>query len=76
MGNPLGIEKLKEAVQRLSIPVFGLGGIDESNVEETAATGASVALISAIMASNDPERTAAGLLAATGKFRANHKERT
>ncbi|CAG1064649.1 thiamine-phosphate pyrophosphorylase [uncultured bacterium] len=76
MGNPLGIEKLKETVQRLSIPVFGLGGIDETNVEETAASGASVALISAIMTSNDPERATIDLLAAAGKFGANHKERT
>jgi thiamine-phosphate pyrophosphorylase len=76
MGRPLGIERLKETVQRLFIPVFGLGGIDESNVEQTAASGASVALISAIMASSDPERTATDLLAATGKFGANHKERT
>lgn len=76
MGSPLGIEKLKETVRRLSIPVFALGGIDKTNVEETAASGASIALISAIMASNDPERTAADLLAAAGKFGANHKERT
>lgn len=74
MGGPLGIEKLKEAAQRLSIPVFGLGGIDESNVKDVAASGASIALISAIMASNDPEQAALNLLAAIES--ANHKERT
>lgn len=64
MGAPLGIDQLKEVAQKLSIPVFGLGGIDESNVKEVAATGASVALISAIMASNDPKKAALNLLAA------------
>jgi thiamine-phosphate pyrophosphorylase len=64
MGEPLGIDRLKEAAQKLSIPVFGLGGIDESNVKEVAAAGASIALISAIMASSDPERAALNILAA------------
>lgn len=62
MGEPLGIERLREAAQKSSIPVYGLGGIDESNIKEVAATGASVALISAIMASNDPEQAAIKLL--------------
>jgi thiamine monophosphate synthase len=76
MGEPVGLGRLMEAAQRLSIPVFGLGGIDESNVKEAAATGASIALISAIMASGDPEDAALRLLAAMGKQEANHKERT
>lgn len=67
MGEPLGIEKLREAVERLSIPVFGLGGINEGNVEEVAATGASIALISAIMASTEPEEAARRILDITGK---------
>lgn len=74
MGGPLGIDRLKEAAQKLSIPVFGLGGIDESNIKAVAAAGARVALISAIMASSDPERAALNLLAAIES--ANHKERT
>lgn len=64
MGGPLGIERLKEAAQKLSIPVFGLGGIDESNIKAVAGAGACVALISAIMASSDPEGAALNLLAA------------
>jgi thiamine-phosphate pyrophosphorylase len=64
MGEPLGIERLIEAAQKLSIPVFGLGGIDESNIKTVAASGARVALISAIMASGDPEKSALNLLAA------------
>ncbi len=67
MGGALGLEKLREAVQRLSIPVYGLGGIGPSNIGQTAATGASVALISAIMASGRPREAACGLLAAIEK---------
>ena len=63
MGDPLGIGSLKEAAQKLSIPVFGLGGIGMSNVKEVAATGASVALISAIMTNSDPEQAATSILA-------------
>jgi thiamine-phosphate pyrophosphorylase len=76
MGEPVGLDRLREAAEKLTIPVFGLGGIDENNIKEAAATGASVALISAIMASGDPEKAARRLLAAMGKFEANHKERT
>jgi len=74
MGGPLGLERLKEAVARLSIPVYGLGGLNASNMMEVAATGASVALISAIMASACPEEAAAGLLESMEKHGTN-KER-
>ena len=63
IGEPLGLDRLKVAAQKLSIPVYGLGGIDERNIKEVAAQGASVALITAIMASNDPEKAASVLLA-------------
>lgn len=75
MGCPLGLEKLKEAARKLSIPVYGLGGIGPSNIEQAAATGASVALISAIMADERPEEAASSLLAAIEKH-GNNKERT
>ena len=38
-GNPVGIEKLKEVVDRVSIPVYALGGINESNIKEVLETG-------------------------------------
>ena len=62
MGEPLGLDKLRKAADKLSIPVYGLGGIDESNIKEVATQGASVALITAIMASNDPGSAAQKLL--------------
>jgi thiamine-phosphate pyrophosphorylase len=61
-GKPVGLELLSETVTALDIPVFGLGGINESNFLQVMAAGArGVALISAIMASADP-RAAAELL--------------
>lgn len=64
MGEPLGIDRLREAARKLSIPVYGLGGIDERNIKEAVSQGAHVALITAVMASDDPESAARRLLAA------------
>lgn len=58
MGAPVGAARLREAVESLRIPVFGLGGINETNMNEVAATKASAAVISAIMASAEPEEAA------------------
>lgn len=64
MGDPVGIARLREAAQRLSIPVYGIGGINEKNAGDIVASGANVALISAVMASNDPKDAAGRMLAA------------
>ena len=64
MGEPLGLDRLREAARKLSIPVYGLGGIDERNIKEVVRQGAYVALITAIMASDDPGSAAQRLLAA------------
>lgn len=69
MGAPLGTGKLREAAQRLSIPVYGLGGIGSGNIKEVISTGANAALISAVMADNDPEKAASGLLAAIERLK-------
>lgn len=37
---PLGLRTLQQVVQESSIPVFALGGLDESRAEEVFATGA------------------------------------
>lgn len=55
-GPPVGIEKLKEVADRVSIPVFGLGGIKIERVPDILKTGArGVALISAILSSGNIE---------------------
>lgn len=73
MGEPLGLSMLKQAAERLSIPVFGLGGVNEENAKAVAATGSSVAMISAIMESPEPRKAAERILETIGT--GEHKER-
>lgn len=69
MGAPLGTAELRKAVRRLSIPVYGLGGIGPDNIGEVISTGANAALISAVMAAGDPEKAASVLLAAIERLK-------
>jgi thiamine-phosphate pyrophosphorylase len=62
-GEPVGIAALRETAEVLRIPVFALGGIKPGNVREVIAAGAhGIALISAIIAADDPEKETVGLL--------------
>jgi thiamine-phosphate pyrophosphorylase len=62
-GEPVGIDALKEIAGLLCIPVFALGGIKRENVTEIIASGAhGIALISAIIAAEDPAGEAEELL--------------
>lgn len=62
-GAPVGLKLLAEAVSLLSIPVFALGGIKRENTPDTLAAGAAgIALISAIIASGNPEEEARAFL--------------
>lgn len=62
-GEPCGVKKLAEAASALKIPVIGLGGITVSRVSETlSANVGGIAVISAIMAADDPCAAAASLL--------------
>jgi thiamine-phosphate pyrophosphorylase len=62
-GAPLGLSPLKAASERLSVPLFALGGIKRLNIPEVMAAGVSgIALISAIMSAADPEKETASLL--------------
>ncbi len=49
-GHPVqGLEKLREVVAALKVPVVAIGGITRANIDEVKATGvASVAMISAL----------------------------
>jgi thiamine-phosphate pyrophosphorylase len=54
-GEPVGLSVLAEAVRVLGIPVFALGGVTPSTVDEVLSAGAhGVALISALMATPVP----------------------
>lgn len=62
-GEPVGIDRLREACAALNIPVLALGGVKSTNIARLMAAGAhGVALISAITAAADPEIEAASLL--------------
>jgi len=53
-GAPLGAEALREVRKRVSIPLFGIGGIKPGNVREVVQSGAfGVALISGILGKAD-----------------------
>ena len=59
---PSGPRLLAEIVQRVRLPLLGIGGIDETNVGEVMGAGVSgAAVINAIFSSEDPERAARGL---------------
>ena len=63
-GDPVGLEKLELVTRSLSIPVFGLGGVNQTNAHQVMDAGASgISLISAIMAADEPRNAAENLLA-------------
>jgi thiamine-phosphate pyrophosphorylase len=60
-----GLDLLRAAAQRLPVPWFAIGGIELSNIAETAAAGApGVAVVRAIRDASDPEAAARSLRAA------------
>ncbi|OEU62751.1 MAG: thiamine-phosphate diphosphorylase [Desulfuromonadales bacterium C00003094] len=64
-GPPQGLERLAAICSASSIPVFALGGIDPSRIAAVRQAGAQgVAVISAILANNEPRLAAQDLKAA------------
>ena len=62
-GAPLGPERLAEATVSLNIPVFALGGVKKTSIAELLTHGArGIALISAVIAADDPRSATASLL--------------
>jgi thiamine-phosphate pyrophosphorylase len=65
-GKPQGLASLAEVVEKISLPVYAIGGIKSEKVAEIKKTGVrGVALISAIMSASDPlaaSREIVGLL--------------
>jgi thiamine-phosphate pyrophosphorylase len=63
-GLPIGLEGLAAIAAAVSIPVVGIGGIHEGNAASVIDAGASgVAVISALIAAEDPQARAAEILA-------------
>lgn len=63
-GPPIGLERLREVVEAVDVPVLGIGGVAAEHATEVAATGAAgCAVIGSVMAAPDPEATVRALLA-------------
>jgi len=63
-GEPVGTERLAEVCRLLRVPVFALGGIKRETVRTVLGYGAhGIALISAILATDEPERAAREMIA-------------
>jgi len=64
-GRPQGLGPLKEVVEKISLPVYAIGGIKRENIAEVKATGIrGVALISAVLSAADPRGAAQEILKA------------
>ena len=62
-GKPQGVGRLKEVVEKISLPVYAIGGIKTENIAEVKATGIrGIALISAIISAIEPRGAAQEIL--------------
>jgi len=63
-GSPLGLIALKEIVEKISLPVYAIGGIKAASIFEVRRAGIrGVALISAVMGAQNPKSAAEELVA-------------
>jgi len=54
-GSPQGLAALKKIVDKISLPIYAIGGIKPENIADTRRTGVrGVALISAVMSAAEP----------------------
>ena len=68
------IERLKEIVDAVSIPVVAIGGIGAQNIEKLMGSGINgVAVVSAIFAAENPGEATAELLALSRKLVETHE---
>ncbi len=65
---PVGLDGLRKIREKVRMPLVGIGGISEANAADVIRSGADgVAVVSAIMASDDPWMAARSLRSAMGK---------
>ncbi len=63
-GTPQGLPTLKKLVEKISLPIYAIGGVKSDNVSQTKKTGArGVALISAVISARDPKLAAEEIIA-------------
>lgn len=64
-GEPQGLGRLKEVVEKISLPVYAIGGVKVGHIAEVKETGVrGIALISAILSVVDPRGAAQEILKA------------
>lgn len=67
-GEPVGFRSLQEVKRKVSLPIFGIGGIKSENIHDVLNSGASgIALISGILAEADRAAAARGYLEKVGE---------
>jgi thiamine-phosphate pyrophosphorylase len=75
-GEPVGLDALRAVRAAVKLPLLAIGGIKQANLEPVLAAGADgVAVISAVIAADDPTSASQDLLAAlraTKTARADH----
>jgi thiamine-phosphate pyrophosphorylase len=63
-GQPVGLEALRAVCAAVALPILAIGGIKKVNLDQVVAAGADgIAVISAIIAADDPMAAAQELLA-------------
>ena len=63
-GEPQGVDRLRQAVTRSSVPVVAIGGIKAARIPEVLSAGAhGIGVITAISAATDPAQAVQALLA-------------
>lgn len=62
-GEAIGTRRLAEVMEAGGVPAVGIGGITPENAAEVAATGAGLAVLSAVMGARDPAAAVRRLLA-------------
>jgi thiamine-phosphate pyrophosphorylase len=63
-GEPVGLEALRAVCAAVALPVLAIGGIKKTNLDRVIAAGAGgIAVISAVIAADDPTAAAQDLLA-------------
>jgi thiamine-phosphate pyrophosphorylase len=62
-GSPQGLEALQIIVEKISLPVYAIGGIKPENIESVRRIGVrGVALISAIISADKPKEATQSIL--------------
>jgi thiamine-phosphate pyrophosphorylase len=74
-GPPLGLDVLRNVRWRIKIPVLALGGIQKERIPEVLGAGADgIALISAILAAENPRQAAIDLIDELHRVRTHHRK--